>query len=335
MTFHGAMGLIYIGAIIIAAFSFAIIVTMKGHKVINLAGENFYLLIVATCLLLINILYFLIDYYSIIINYYRSGGVIRVLDIWLAVSMQFAWFMLLKEMFFKDMARPLRLFIKCGYITLLIVSFVNYGFIMEEGYFVEDEALKILSVILELVISGVLISINIIYAVLIIKKLCGEKFETDIKKFALIATIIITIDGMQNTKASINLMLGNIGLYEDYGNGINVTAIARLIFGICLLWYVVKHCFLEQYQRPPETALADKKLLNEEDKLQFLAKKAELTERETLVMKLLYAGSTYQDIADYLYISKNTVKHHVTSTYKKLGVASKMEMINRIRAMEE
>ena len=62
MTFHGAMGLIYIGAIIIAAFSFAIIVTMKGHKVINLAGENFYLLIVATCLLLINILYFLIDY---------------------------------------------------------------------------------------------------------------------------------------------------------------------------------------------------------------------------------------------------------------------------------
>ena len=100
MTFHGAMGLVYIGAIIIAAFSFAIIVTMKSRKIINLENENFYLLIVATCLLLINILYFLIDYYSIIINYYRSGGVIRVLDIWLAISMQFAWFMLLKEILF-------------------------------------------------------------------------------------------------------------------------------------------------------------------------------------------------------------------------------------------
>ena len=102
MTFHGAMGLVYIGAIIIAAFSFAIIVTMKSRKIINLENENFYLLIVAICLLLINILYFLIDYYSIIINYYRSGGVIRVLDIWLAISMQFAWFMLLKEILFKD-----------------------------------------------------------------------------------------------------------------------------------------------------------------------------------------------------------------------------------------
>ena len=335
MTLHGAMGLIYIGAIIIAAFSFAMIVTMKSRKIINLENENFYLLIVATCLLLINILYFLIDYYSIIINYYRSGGVIRVLDIWLAISMQFAWVMLLKEILFKDMARSLCLFIKCGYITLLIVSFVNYGLIMDEGYFVEDEALKTLSVILELVISEVLISINIIYAILIIKKLYRERNETDIKKFALIATIVITIDGMQNTKASINLVLGNIGLHEDYGNEINVTAIARLIFGICLLWYVVKHCFLEQYQRSPETAIAGKKLLNEEVRLQNMAGEAGLTERETVIMKLLYAGSTYQDIADFLYISKNTVKHHITSIYKKLGVASKMDLINTVRMMDK
>ena len=335
MTFHGAMGLIYIGAITIAAFSFAIIVAMKSRKVIDLQGDNFYLLIIAACLLLINILYFLIDYYSIIINYYRSGRVIRVLDIWLAISMQFAWFMLLKEMLFSNMTKRLRLFLKCGYVILLIVSFVNYGFIMEEGYLVKDETMKIMSVVLELAVSGALVSINIIFAILIIKKLYREKTETDVKKFALAATIIITIDGMQNTKASINLMLGNIGLHEDYGNEINVTAIARLLFGVCLLWYAVKHCFLEQYQRPPETAMAGQKLLNEEARLQKMAREAGLTERETVIMKLLYAGSTYQDIADYLYISKNTVKHHITSTYKKLGVASKMEMINIVREMNE
>lgn len=185
MTFHGAMGLVYIGAIIIAAFSFAIIVTMKSRKIINLENENFYLLIVAICLLLINILYFLIDYYSIIINYYRSGGVIRVLDIWLAISMQFAWFMLLKEILFKDMARRLWFFIKCGYIILLVVTFINYGFIMEEGYFVEDKTLKTLSVILELTVSGPLFSINLILAVLIIKKIYREKAETAVKNLHL------------------------------------------------------------------------------------------------------------------------------------------------------
>ncbi len=34
-------------------------------------------------------------------------------------------------------------------------------------------------------------------------------------------------------------------------------------------------------------------------------------------------------------VSKSTVKHHVTSTYRKLGVASKMEMINIVRGRME
>lgn len=66
-----------------------------------------------------------------------------------------------------------------------------------------------------------------------------------------------------------------------------------------------------------------------------MAGEAGLTERETVIMKLLYAGSTYQDIADFLYISKNTVKHHITSIYKKLGVASKMDLINTVRMMDK
>lgn len=55
----------------------------------------------------------------------------------------------------------------------------------------------------------------------------------------------------------------------------------------------------------------------------------------TKLDKYIYAGSTYQDIADFLYISKNTVKHHITSIYKKLGVASKMDLINTVRMMDK
>ena len=79
------------------------------------------------------------------------------------------------------------------------------------------------------------------------------------------------------------------------------------MFAILLLWYIIKHCFLEQYQRPPETATEDKKLLNEEDRLSQLAEAAELTERETVIMKLLYAGSTYKGISinrHFLYYKK-------------------------------
>jgi len=334
MTFHGVMGLVYIGAITIAALSLAIIIIMKKRRIINIKGANFYLLITVCCLLLINVMYFLIDYYSIIINYYKSGRIIRIFDIWLAISMQFAWFMLLNEMLFKDKTIRLLPIIKYGYFVLFAAAFVNYGFIMGEGYVVKDEALKTISVALELLVSGFMLVVNAAFIILIIKKFYKKRTETDIKRFALISTIIISIDGLQNTKVSINLIVGNIELHAGYEDGTNITAIARLLFGMFLLWYVIKHCFLEQYQRPPETAMADKKLLNEEERLEKLAMEAELTERETVIMKLLYAGSTYQDIADYLYISKNTVKHHITSIYKKLGVSSKMEMINTVRVIE-
>ena len=66
-------------------------------------------------------------------------------------------------------------------------------------------------------------------------------------------------------------------------------------------------------------------------KLECIMQRAQLTERETMIAKLLYEGFTYQGISDELYISVNTVKHHVTRIYKKLGVASKMELINMVR----
>lgn len=57
--------------------------------------------------------------------------------------MQFAWFMLLNEMLFKDKTIRLLPIIKYGYFVLFAAAFVNYGFIMGEGYVVKDEALKL------------------------------------------------------------------------------------------------------------------------------------------------------------------------------------------------
>jgi DNA-binding NarL/FixJ family response regulator len=45
-----------------------------------------------------------------------------------------------------------------------------------------------------------------------------------------------------------------------------------------------------------------------------------LTAREVAVLDLLAAGRSYADIGNALYISRNTVKSHVTAIYRKLGV---------------
>ena len=55
-----------------------------------------------------------------------------------------------------------------------------------------------------------------------------------------------------------------------------------------------------------------------------------LTERENELLRLLYEGYRYKEIADKLFISIETVRRHCQNIYKKLQVQSKLEAINKV-----
>ena len=55
--------------------------------------------------------------------------------------------------------------------------------------------------------------------------------------------------------------------------------------------------------------------------------KYDLTEREISVLNLLADGYNYQEIADNLFISVDTVRHHIRNIYKKLHVHSQSEAV--------
>ncbi len=52
-----------------------------------------------------------------------------------------------------------------------------------------------------------------------------------------------------------------------------------------------------------------------------------LSGRELEVLSLLSTGNNYQDIADKLFISVDTVRHHIRNIYKKLHVHSQSEAV--------
>jgi DNA-binding NarL/FixJ family response regulator len=54
-----------------------------------------------------------------------------------------------------------------------------------------------------------------------------------------------------------------------------------------------------------------------------------LSERELEVLMSMSKGLLYKEIADTLFISRNTVKNHLKSIYKKLRVQNKIEAINK------
>ena len=60
---------------------------------------------------------------------------------------------------------------------------------------------------------------------------------------------------------------------------------------------------------------------------------AELTEREQEVLLQLDAGQRAPAIARTLYISPNTVRNHLKSMYRKLGVHSQSELLDRVRSL--
>jgi DNA-binding NarL/FixJ family response regulator len=63
-----------------------------------------------------------------------------------------------------------------------------------------------------------------------------------------------------------------------------------------------------------------KGIIDEEDEF-------DLTDREVSVLNLLADGFNYQEIAEKLFISVDTVRHHIRNIYKKLHVHSQSEAV--------
>ena len=57
------------------------------------------------------------------------------------------------------------------------------------------------------------------------------------------------------------------------------------------------------------------------------AKIASLTDRERQVIRLIGEGLKNKEIADRMYISEATVRHHLTSIFNKLGVSDRLELV--------
>ena len=62
----------------------------------------------------------------------------------------------------------------------------------------------------------------------------------------------------------------------------------------------------------------------------LLAERYSLTAREYEVLRQVCGGAANREIAAALFISENTVKKHVNSVFRKLGVSSRAQLLNRV-----
>ena len=65
----------------------------------------------------------------------------------------------------------------------------------------------------------------------------------------------------------------------------------------------------------------------------MLASDLELSERELTLLRLLASELSQREIGSELFISLNTVKGHVKSIFRKLGVTSRADAVARGREL--
>jgi DNA-binding NarL/FixJ family response regulator len=61
---------------------------------------------------------------------------------------------------------------------------------------------------------------------------------------------------------------------------------------------------------------------------------SDMTERECRVIHWLRLGKTNAQIAELVNLSENTVKHHVTSVFGKLGVSNRAQLVRCLAELE-
>lgn len=60
---------------------------------------------------------------------------------------------------------------------------------------------------------------------------------------------------------------------------------------------------------------------------------ADISKREAEVLSLLISGDRVPSIAEHLHISQHTVRNHLKSMYRKLGVGTQDELIKHVRGL--
>ena len=60
-----------------------------------------------------------------------------------------------------------------------------------------------------------------------------------------------------------------------------------------------------------------------------VAKNTDISQREQEIIRLLIRGLSNRQIAENLYISQKTVKNHIYHIYQKLGISSRLQLINK------
>lgn len=153
---------------------------------------------------------------------------------------------------------------------------------------------------------------------------CASRVETRLAWFRALAFAVCVV--------------GCLALSELFGNEASALFAVLLCAGSFILGTVLEKSWrageAAERARLDELCAAVEGYRASEDSLEArcarVARERDLTRREEEILVLLLQGRTRSEIARELYVSGDTVKTHIRNLYRKLGVAGKGDLVDKL-----
>ena len=321
---------IYITAGFIGFMNIAFLVFLSKNKSLGNIGlykatRNF-----TFSALLLVVMYFFFLFMRFVFGELDNNAILRVFDILAFLGMKYFWLKIVLGIIGVS-NKNLHRMINAIFLVFTILCVYNFGFLMDSQYYVADDRIRNYVITVSVLLSIIPFAINLF---LIIKFYRQIITKLD-KRFIIMLSILIHLNAWWNGMMAIRLYSGEMILTTWLTPITDPTSILVFLINLGIFIFIYQKDFSPLFKLST-TIKKDRRRddLTEQEKVDLMAYKHSLTVREREVSMLVYKGYTNPDIADQLFISRNTVRNHIHNIFYKLDVSSRLELIHLINSMK-
>lgn len=308
----------YIFAVFLALIGIALIVLVVMKNRVETTERFKSVRNFSVSILLISVLYFFFYCRENVQEIYEIPVTWRIAD-YILCSFVFCFWLTVIGRFKETKGHIFRVAVIIGTVRSLAGAVVTAGY-MDSYYYIENTAARNFYSCFEAAAVFATSVAIIWYTIAFIR----DNAEACQKKFTAVVSALLIMWDINQIIVDAGLYFGRFGKSVWMLEIFDPTGPVMLIIALMVFLFVFREDFSPLYFVQTEEDPAGS--------LDIAAEKHRLTVRECEVMKLMYEGCSNPEIAEKLYISRNTVKKHIQSIYEKMGVSNRMELIHLVNS---
>jgi len=280
--------------------------------------------------LLLVIMYFLFLFLRFVFGELDNNAVLRVFDIIAFVGLKYFWLKIILDIA-EIKSNRLQRMIDVLFLIFAVLCVINFGFFMDSQYYIANTAIRSYVIVVNILLSTMPFAINLY---LIIKYHHQMVNKLDII-FIIVNSTLIHLNAWWNSMMAIGLYSGKIMLSTWITPITDPTSIFLFLINLNLFIFIYQKDFSPLFKLSAESQPQEKReTYTDQGIIDILAFKHSLTVREREVAILVYQGCTNPDIAERLFISRNTVRNHIHNIFYKLDISTRMELVHLVNSQK-